>query len=308
MIRRGLLMKDAKKIKPGDIVFKIVLYTIFGVFTLICFLPFYYLFINTISDNDLVAKGEILLKPIGIHFSNYWKILQIKGLGTSAVVSVLRTVIGTFLTVIGTAFLGYALTKKELWHRKIWYRFVVISMYFNAGIIPWFINMKNLGLLNNFMAYVLPTMVSPFSLILFKTYIEGIQPSLEESADLDGAGYLVKFTRLILPLSKPIIATIAVFAAVGQWNSFTDTLFLMSDSKLYTLQFTLYQYLSEANALAAIMRQSAATGAQVDVMSMITPTSIKMTVSMVVVIPVLFIYPFFQRYFVGGIMIGAVKG
>lgn len=308
MIRRGLLMKDAKKIKPGDTIFKIVLYTVFGVFTLICFLPFYYLFINTISDNDLVAKGEILLKPIGIHFSNYWKILQIKGLGTSAIVSVLRTVIGTFLTVIGTSFLGYALTKNELWHRKIWYRFVVISMYFNAGIIPWFINMKNLGLLNNFMAYVLPTMVSPFSLILFKTYIEGIQPSLEESADLDGAGYLVKFTKLILPLSKPIIATIAVFAAVAQWNSFTDTLFLMSDSKLYTLQFTLYQYLSEANALAAIMRQSAATGAQVDVMSMITPTSIKMTVSMVVVIPVLFIYPFFQRYFVGGIMIGAVKG
>lgn len=291
-----------------ETIFQLVNYVIFGVFTLICVIPFYYLFINTISDNDLVAKGLILWLPEGIHFSNYLEVLKIDGLGNSALVSLGRTVFGTILTVIGTSFLGYALGKQELWHRKFWYQFVIITMYFNAGIIPWFINMKNLGLTNNFLAYILPGVVSPFSLILFKTYAENLPASLEESAELDGAGYLTIFTKIIFPLCKPIVATIAVFAAVGQWNSFTDTLFLMSDSKYYTLQFMLYQYLNEANAIANSIRSSAGNGMALDPSLMITPTAIKMTVSMVVVIPILFVYPFFQKYFVSGIMIGAVKG
>lgn len=296
------------KLTAGDITFNVINYFMFGFFTIVCILPFYYIFINTISDNTLVSKGLILWLPKGIHFTNYIEVLKIKGLGTSALVSLGRTVLGTALTVLGTAFLSYSLSKKELWNRKIWYRFVIITMYFNAGIIPWFINMKNLGLTNNFFAYIIPSIISPFSLILFKTYVESIPPSLEESAELDGAGYLTIFFKLILPLCKPIIATIAVFAAVGQWNSFTDTLFLMTDSKLYSLQFMLYQYLNEANALAATLRQSAANGMQINPATILTPSSIKMTVSMVVVIPILCVYPFFQKYFVNGIMIGAVKG
>lgn len=181
-------------------------------------------------------------------------------------------------------------------------------MYFNAGIIPWFINMKNLGLTNNFLAYIIPGIISPFSLILFKTYAENLPASLEESAQLDGAGYGVLFLKIIMPLCKPIVATIAVFSAVGQWNSFTDTLFLMSDSRYYTLQFILYQYLNEANAIANSLRSSMENGIAADPSLLITPTAIKMTVSMVVVLPILFVYPLFQRYFVSGIMIGAVKG
>lgn len=285
------------------------LYLVFGIFTIICILPFYYLFINTISDNALSAKGDVLFWPKGIHFSNYIKILTMKGLPLSALVSVSRTVLGTLLTVVGTSFLGYALSKKEMWMQKFWYRFVVITMYFNAGVIPWYINMKNLGMLNNFLAYIIPGIISPFSLILFKTYLESIPASLEESADLDGAGYLVRYSRIVMPLCKPIIATISVFAAVGQWNSFTDTLYLMTDSRLFPLQYLLYQYLSEANAMAQILSQKAASGIGIaDVSALITPTSIKMTVAMIVVLPILFVYPFFQKYFVGGIMIGAVKG
>ena len=267
-----------KKGTAGEAAFQIVNYTIFGLFTLICILPFYYLFINTISDNSLVSQGLILWKPKGIHFSNYMEVLKMKGLGNSALISVGRTVLGTVLNVFGTAFLGYALGKQELWGRKFWYRFVIITMYFNAGIIPWFINMKNLGLTNNFLA------------------------------QLDGAGYGVLFLKIIMPLCKPIVATIAVFSAVGQWNSFTDTLFLMSDSRYYTLQFILYQYLNEANAIANSLRSSMENGIAADPSLLITPTAIKMTVSMVVVLPILFVYPLFQRYFVSGIMIGAVKG
>lgn len=297
-----------QKLTIQDKIFNIINYTFLTLFTLICVVPFYYMFINTISDNTLVTKGLITWFPKGIHFNNYIQILKIDGLFDSVIVSVARTVFGTVLTLIGTTFLGYAFSKPEFWKRKIWYRFVIITMYFNAGIIPWYINMKTLGLTNNFLAYIIPGIVSPFSLILFKTYVESIPVSLEESADLEGAGYLTKYVHLIMPLCKPIVATLAVFSAVGQWNSFTDTLFLMTDSKYFSLQFMLFQYLNESNALADSLRQAAAGGMQINLAQILTPSSIKMTVSMVVVLPILCIYPFFQRYFVNGIMIGAVKG
>ena len=200
------------------------------------------------------------------------------------------------------------MSRPEYWKRKFWYRFVVVTMYFNAGMIPWFINMKNLGLINNFAAYVIPGIVSPFYMILYKTYIESIPASLEESAQLDGAGYLTRFFRIIFPLSKPMLATIAIFTAVGQWNAFNDTLMLVSDSRLYTLQFILYRYMSEAETLAAAIRSNPAALANMDMSNMLTATSIRMTITMVVVLPVMCIYPFFQKYFVKGIMIGAVKG
>lgn len=296
------------KLSKGDYIFYTIDYIILTLFTLACVIPFYYLFINTISDNTLVTKGLITWIPKGIHFDNYRQILKIDGLFNSVLVSVGRTVLGTVLTLIGTTFLGYAFSRPELWKRKILYRFVLITMYFNAGIIPWYINMKNLGLLNNFFAYIIPGIVAPFSLILFKTFVESIPASLEESADLDGAGYITKYVRVILPLCKPIVATLVLFSAIGQWNSFTDTLFLMTNSKLYSLQYMLYQYLNESNALADQLRQAAANGSQVNLAAILTPTSVKMTISMVVVIPILCVYPFLQKYFVNGIMIGAVKG
>ena len=301
-------MKKKRHAGPGEIAFSAGNYLLMLVFTLLCIFPFYYLFINTISDNTLVSKGLITFFPKGIHFANYKKIFEIRGLVNSLMISVARTVLGTFLTLFGTTFLGYAFSRKELWHRTWCYRFVIVTMYFNAGIIPWYINMKNLGLTNNFLAYIIPGIVSPFSLVLFKTYVESIPPSLEESAQLDGAGYMKRYFHLIIPLCKPIIATLAVFSAVGPWNSFTDTLFLMTDTKLYSLQYTLSQYLNESNALAESLRQAASDGMQVNLSAVLTPTSVKMTVSMVAVIPILLVYPFFQRYFVNGIMIGAVKG
>lgn len=300
-------MKKQKK-TAGEQVFNVCNIAFMLLFTFICVFPFYYMFINTISDNTLSSRGLITFFPRGIHFENYKQIFEVDGLLNSVFISVSRTVLGTFLSLVGTTFLGYAFSRPELWKRKIWYRFVIVTMYFNAGIIPWYINMKNLGLTNNFLAYIIPGIISPFSLVLFKTYVESIPPSLEESADLDGAGYITKYLRLIVPLSKPIIATLTVFAAVGQWNAFTDTLFLMTDSNLYSLQYMLYQYLNESNALAESLRQAAAEGVQINLAGVLTPSSVKMTVSMVAVIPILLVYPFFQRYFVNGIMIGAVKG
>ena len=287
--------------------FDVINYLAFGIFTLMCVYPFYYIFINTISDNTLTARGQVMFYPIGVHFSNYAQVLKSAGLAVAPLISIARTVLGTGLTVFASAFVGYIVTKEKLWHRKFCYRFIVATMYFNAGIIPWFILMMNMGLTNNFLAYIIPGIVSPFNIILVKTYIESIPPALEESAQIDSAGYWTRFTRIILPLCMPILATVTVFSAVGQWNSFQDTLFLMTDRKLYTLQFLLYRYINESNALATILKNS--NGAVNMNLSLVqTPTSVRMTVTMIVVAPILLVYPFFQRYFVGGIMIGAVKG
>ncbi|NLX77312.1 MAG: carbohydrate ABC transporter permease [Clostridiaceae bacterium] len=301
-------MKKQKNLTAGNVIFNIINYTIFGLFTIICIFPFYYILINTISDNKLVSMGRIMFVPQGIHFENYISAFRIKNLPNAAFISLSRTVLGTVLVIIASSFPGYTLSKKEFWHRSFWYRFIVATMYFNAGIIPVYVTYKNLGLINNYLVYLLPSMVSPFNLVLCKTYIESIPQSLEESAEIDGAGYFIRFTRIIFPLIKPIVATIAVFSAVGHWNAFMDTVLYTSKTKLFTLQYILYLYLNEATALAEVIKSDPAAGANIDPATMLTPTAVRYTITMITVLPVLFVYPFFQKYFIKGIMLGAVKG
>ena len=300
--------KKMYRTKPGDVIFNIFNYIFFSAFTVTCIFPFYYLFINTISDNDLVVKGLINFIPRGIHFGNYAALLNVSDLMSSFIVSVTRTVFGTALMVAASAFIGYLVTQQEMWGRKVWYRFIVITMYFNAGLIPWFLNMQMLGLTNTYWAYIIPGIVAPYNIILVKTYIESIPKELEESAKIDGASHIRIFAQIIWPLSKPILATIAIFGAVGNWNSFTDSLILMSSKpELYTLQHRLYIYLNQASNLSALM-QSGGSVSDSAVKSALSGKVIKYTISMVTVIPILVVYPFMQRYFEKGIMLGAVKG
>lgn len=300
--------KIRQKRSFGDILISVITYVLFAAFAFICIYPFYYIFINTISSNVLSQKGQIIFLPKELHISNYVKTLQIPGLFNAAMVSVGRTVIGTFLTVGAAAFLGYMFTRDSLWHRKFWYRFVIVTMYFNAGIIPWYLTMRNLNLTNNFLGYILPTIVTPFYIILTKTFVESIPKELQQAAEIDGAGTLMVFFRVIIPVIKPILATVAIFSAVGHWNAFQDTLLLMTDDRLYSLQFVLYQYLNQASSLKALVGSSGGTGLAQAVATTQTATSIRMTVTIIVVAPILMIYPMFQKYFVKGIMIGAVKG
>ena len=298
-----------QKTTASDKAFNIINYLIFGIFTLICVYPFYYLVINTLSANDLSANGMINFVPKAIHLENYKQVLKLSGLSTAALVSVGRTVIGTALTVLASAFLGFMFTQEKMWARKFWYRFFVITMYFNAGLIPLFITMKTLHLTNTFWVYVIPTIVQPFNIILVKTYIESIPKALQEAAEIDGAGIMKIFYKIILPASTPILATVAIFSAVGQWNSFQDTLIYITDQKLYSLQYLLYTYINQASSLAAMVKNSAGGALNMAALAtQQTPTSIRMTVSVIVVLPILFIYPLFQRFFVKGIMIGSVKG
>lgn len=289
------------------------LYTFFcslfySLFTLMCIFPIYYLFINTISDNRLVQSGQINLYPKGIHFENYLALLNVGDLYNAAMISVYRTVLGTIVMVLASALVGYLVTQQKMFARRFIYRFIVITMYFNAGLIPWYLNIMMLGLTNNFWGYIIPAVIAPFNIILVKTYIESLPKELEESAFIDGAGYFTVFRSIILPLCKPILATIAVFGAVGHWNSFVDSIILMGgEPRLYTLQHRLYMYLNMATNLGNLMDNSGAMREQ-DLAAALNSRINSLTVSMVSIIPILMVYPFMQRFFQKGLMLGAVKG
>ncbi len=297
------------KVGVGDRIISVITYVVYSFFAFVCIYPFYYIFINTISANNLSERGKVLFWPKGLHFNNYIDVLKIPDLFSALQVSVARTLVGTVITVIIAAFLGFMFTRDTLWKRKLWYRFVVATMYFNAGIIPWFITMTNLGLRNNFWGYILPVVVSPFYIVLCKTFVESIPKELQDAAEIDGAGTLKIFFNVILPVIKPILATVAIFTAVSQWNAFQDTLLLVTDKKFYTLQFILFQYINQASSLSALVNNSTSTAdLAASLAKAQTATSIRMTVTIVVVTPIILVYPLFQRFFVKGIMIGAVKG
>lgn len=286
-----------------DFIFDFVIYLVLTLFFIICIYPFYYILLYSVSNPVEVQRGISLL-PAGFTLNNYVEVFRLKGILNATIVSLARTIGGCGLTVFASSFLAYLVTKNELPGRKVIYRFIIITMYFNAGLIPWYLSMKYYHLNNNFWVYVLPFAVSAYYVILVKTFIEQLPPALEESAKIDGAGYFTIFVKIIFPLSKPIIATILVFAAVGQWNCWMDNYFLVQNSKLKTLQLILYEYLNSAQAIAnASNEEKTRLGKAV-----MTPTTIKMTITMVVTIPIILVYPFMQKHFVKGIMMGAVKG
>ncbi|MGN8244206.1 carbohydrate ABC transporter permease [Cellulomonas soli] len=293
----------------GDVLFTALNTFGFVLIALICAYPFYYLVINSISANDVSALGNVRVWPTGVHLANFREVFSINGLSSAAAVTIARTVIGTLATVFTSAFLGFMFTQERMWGRVFWYRFTVTTMYFSAGLIPVFIVMKNLGLTNNFLVYILPLVVQPFFIILVKTYVEGLPRELQEAAEVDGANIVQVFFRIYLPSMTPILATVAIFAAVAQWNSFQDTLIYVTDQSLYTLQYLLYMFINQASSLAqAAQNADGNIGMVAAAATTQTPTSIRMTVSVIVVLPIIFIYPLFQRFFVKGIMLGAVKG
>ena len=297
------------KISAGDRIINIITYIVYSIFAFVCVYPFYYIIINSISANNLSERGKVIFWPLEVHFTNYENVFKIPGLLDAAKTSLLRTVIGTVLTVMIAAFLGYMFTRQTMWHRKLWYRLVTVTMYINAGLIPWFLTMKLLGLTNNFWGYIFPMIIQPFYIVLCKTYCESVPPALQDAAEIDGAGTLRIFWSIMLPIIKPILATIAVFAAVNQWNAFQDTLLLMTKKELYTLQYVLFQYINQASSLKALVSNNTSTAAlMASLAHAATATSIRMTVTVVVVFPIMCVYPFFQKFFTKGIMIGAVKG
>lgn len=298
-------MNKQRSVSLGEGAFQTVNTIVFTILLLLCAYPFYYILLQSLSDPDEASRHVVALYPLGFTLRNYAEVFELPGLFLALWISVARTAAGTIVTLFFSSILAYTLTKRELAGRTFFYRVAVTSMYLNAGLIPWYITMRNYHLNDTFLLYILPSAVSVFSVILIKTFMEQIPPALEESALVDGAGYMRIFIQIMLPLSKPVMAAVAVFAAVGQWNMWMDNLLLVGSSRLNTLQYVLLQYLNQADVIA----QSARDGGGAGITGyQLTPFSLRMTVTMVVTIPVLLVYPVIQRHFVSGIMLGAVKG
>jgi putative aldouronate transport system permease protein len=294
----------------GENTFDVLIYIILGLLFLMCMYPFYYIFIYSLSDAHTASRNNlaVMLYPVGLTLNNYKEVFAMEGMASAALVSLLRTAIGTIGTVVCSGFFAYLVTK-PMYFRKTIYRMTIATMYFSSGLVPWYLTMRKYGLYNNFFVYVVPSLISAYFIILIKTFIEQLPASLEESAMLDGAGYITIFARIVFPLSKPILATIAVFAAVGQWNSWFDNYIHVQNDELTTLQLKLYDLMRTAMSIAEKANTgTSAGGALSHLEEAVTPMSIRMTVTMVVTLPILLVYPFMQRYFVKGIMMGAIKG
>lgn len=272
-----------------------------------------YPFVNTIavSFNDGMdsIRGGIYLWPRVWTLQNYKAIFISGTIYHAFLVSVARTVLSTVLNIFLTAMLAYALSRKEYIFRKPITLVFVLTMYFHAGLIPVYFLIKGLGLLNSFWVYILPSMISAFNLIVIRTYMGTLPDSLVESAKMDGAGDFRIFLQIIFPLCLPALATVALFVAVGSWNTWFDTfLYASSQPKLSTLQYELMKLLastlnsnSDPNLVnGAGMTKETASG-------MITPLSIRASITVVAAAPILFVYPFLQKYFVVGLNVGSVK-
>lgn len=288
-----------------DTAFNISNFILLGTMVVICFYPFYYIFIYSLSDPVQALKGITFL-PRGFTVETYVRILGLEDIYHSFFISVARTIAGPGVTVFFSSFFAYLVTRQDMPFRSLVYRFVVASAYLSAGLIPNYLLIKHIGLRDNFLVYIIPGFISTYFVILVKTYIESLPKSMEESAMIDGATTRQIFLRVIFPLCKPILATITVFAVVGDWNSYMDNYLYVNDKRLDTLQVVLYKYMQQAQSFVNLSREDMEnmTPGQFT----ITPETVRMTITMVVTFPILFVYPFFQRYFVKGIMMGSVKG
>ena len=294
----------------GDLVFDVCSDLLLGAISLIVLYPLYFVLIASISAPEAVNAGRVVLYPIGITPEGYQKLFEDSRIWLGYRNTLLYTLAGTTLDVCLTLITAYPLSFKQLPGRKFFVGIFMFTMFFNGGLIPTFLLVKSLNLYDTPFVLVLLGALNIYNMIIAKSFFEGtISRDLMDAAEIDGAGTLRVFFSIIVPVIKPILATVAIFAAVAQWNAFQDTLLLVTDNKLYTLQFTLYQYINQASSLKALVNSTTSSASMAASLAHAqTATSIRMTVTIVVVTPIILVYPFFQRFFTKGIMIGAVKG
>ncbi len=270
--------------------------------------PFVNMIAVSFNDANDAVRGGIYLWPREWTWDNYKYIFGESDIYGATLISALRTLIGTAIAVFCTAMLAYTISRSEFVLRKFVTMFFVFTMYFSGGLIPTYLLIKDLGLVNSFWVYIFPGIIGVFNMIVIRSFIEGLPDGILESARIDGAGEFTTFIRIVLPLTVPAMATVSLFVAVGQWNSWFDVfLYNSSNIKLSTLQYELMKILQTSNtsatASAGDVYQSAGSGG-----TNVTPTSIRATMTIVASVPILIVYPFLQKYFVQGMTVGGVKG
>ncbi len=293
--------KKKKKVSPGDRIFGIVVTLVVLAMCIMVLYPIYYMFIVSISDGNAVLRGDITVLPQGINFGAYKAVLTNEYVPRAYLNTILYTVIGTFIAVAMTALCAYPLSRKEFYGRGLFTGIVVFTMFFDAGIISNYMVVRSTGIMNTMWAIVLPGSINVWYMIIMRTFFADIPEELFESARLDGANDLTIFAKMVLPLSKAVLATMVLFYAVGFWNQWLQPLIYLDDRKKFPMQLILRNIVLGADA-ALSKSMSAAT----DMATM--GLNIKYAVIFVTILPILVIYPFVQKYFVKGVMVGSVKG
>lgn len=294
----------------GDRLFVICNYCFMIVLMIVTLYPFVNVLAVSLNNAQDSIKGGIYLLPREWTLANYSYILKESTIFHATFISVLRTVIGTVVTVFCSAMLAYTLSRQDYVLRKFITVAFIMTMYFNGGLIPNYLLMRDMGLVGTFWVYILPGMIGVFNLIIIRSFIENLPESIIESARIDGAGDYRTFFSIILPLTVPVLATVALFSGVYQWNSWFDVfLYNSSDARLSTLQYELQKILQNSNTTNGTssidgMIQGA-TGGQHNA---VTPMSVRATMTIVASVPIIMVYPFLQKYFVKGMMVGGVKG
>lgn len=300
------IVETKKKNRLNIGAFDVVNGIIMVIVAIIMIYPFWNTIAVSFNDAQDSLRGGISLWPRIFSTYSYQQILSSKLMGTAAINSVLRTVLSTVLGVFFSALIAYVLSRKELIGRKFITVYFLVTMYISAGLIPTYFLIKSLGLLNSFWVYIFPGMISVYNVIVIKSFIQALPDSLSEAAIVDGAGHFRTFIQIIIPCCKPALATIALWCAVGAWNSWFDTfLYNSSDDSLTTLQYEMMRLLSSASNQGR--QQSLSDGSNI-LANTVTPTSMRAAVTVVASVPILIIYPFLQKYFVKGVTLGAVKG
>ena len=294
----GYVMKDTL----GDKIFHIITYIILGLLALIILYPVYFIIIASISDPDAVLAGKVVLYPVDLTFTGFEKILERTDVWQGYLNTIIYTLGTVVLSLVVTIPAGWALSRKTLPGKQFWMIYFIIPMFFGGGLIPFYNVMSNLGLVNTIWAIILPSILSVWNLFMTKTFFESSIPNgLIEAAKIDGAGHFRTFLSVVLPLSKAILAVMALYYAVGQWNSYFGAMIFLQDESLYPLQLVLKEIL--------IASESTVGGSGETILQQYRLANQLKYVSVIVSsLPVLMLYPFVQKYFAQGVMIGSLKG
>lgn len=288
-------MIKSKSTKAGDLIFVVICVLI----CVVCLVPMINLLSRSVSGTDYLIKREVYLWPKGLNFDAYGMVLTDVKYIKAFVWTVVLTIGCTLLSLTMTTLCAYPLIFENLRGRKLINVFITITMFFNAGTIPNYLLMKNLGLLNNPAVLIIPSCLSVYNMIIMRSFFYGIPESLREAAEIDGASYIRILVSIYVPLSKPVLATLALFYAVGRWNGYSDALMYMNNKDFYPLQLLLYNILNNINQVEVATQEGFSTPGLSE--------SLKAAIVMFSTIPILCIYPFLQKYFIHGVTMGAVK-
>ena len=299
-------VKRHRTLKPGDVIFRLVNGLIMLMTIVVMIYPFWNTIAISFNDAQDTLRGGITLFPRVFSTYSYETVFKNDLMLTAAINSVVRTLLSTVLGVAVSALIAYVLSRRELIGRRFITAYFLVTMYISAGLIPTYFLIKDLHLLNNFLVYVIPGLVSVFNVIVVKSFMQELPDSLTEAAMVDGAGYFRCFWQIVLPCCKPVLATVALWCAVGAWNQWFDTfLYASSKESLTTLQYEMMKLLS--SSMQTGRDESSIFGSD-QVTNTVTPASIRAAVTIVASVPILVVYPFLQKYFVKGVTLGAVKG